>query len=475
MSREMLKERFVIDYESDLSSSYLVVKAVQEVQIQAYQVEMIANNHDIGILPLDIRWKDSAASIYYNITSKLSLNQFLQRKKLKRNEFLKMIKYMVKGVMNSGSYLLSDKSFLLEEDYIYINPNSLEVSFIYIPVKLERDTRKEFRELIARLVVNSTVEEEENDNFLQRILNNIKSETFNMSDFEKLLTELGSFVSSPHNNSENKSDLKDERTIQVKHEIARKPIKAKKTEVSIPNREQELTKQAQDEKKEPVGKLGIILLQVFMLLVMILAYSSGALKSLGGDVNTTMAALALVLGAIDFLVMRSLMDKKDRREVKSNKSAVAIPVFQPPKIHKEELKTIPKGTVAAPKTEPQKNTQGNETEILSPGKKDHPYLQGKREGMTEEISISKTNFIIGRLSDQVDYVSSNPAVGKVHAEIITRKEGCFIKDLNSRNGTFLNDKKLDCNKEYPLNSYDKVTLANSEYIFINPTEKRLNS
>lgn len=468
MRLEMLKERFDVEYESDLSSSYLVVKMTREEQIQDYQVEMIANNRNLGILPMDIRWKDSIASIYYNITSKLSLSQFLQRKKLKRNEFIHILRGMVKGVMNSGSYLLSDKAFLLEEDYIFINPNSLEVSYVYIPVKLERDTRKEFKELVVRLIVNSTVAEEgEKDNFLQRVLNNIKAETFNMPEFDKLLTELGScgFVYQSSSADRSKKNMESDGQNQ---ETENKPVRPKKPDAAIPTREKAKPKQIPVEQKEPAGKLGIILLQVFMILVMILSYASGALESLGGDIKTTMAALALVLGAIDFLVLRSLMDKKNRVEVKGNKAPVAIPASHPAATWKEEIKDKPESTEVKKPMEPQRSLQGNETEILSQSKKVHPFLQGKKEGMTEEISISKPSFIIGRLSDQVDYVSSNSAVGKVHAEIVIREGCCFLKDLNSRNGTFLNDKRLDCNKEYPLSSYDKVAFANSEYIFILP-------
>ncbi|MDF2523331.1 MAG: Forkhead-associated protein [Clostridiales bacterium] len=476
MNWKILRQLLLIDYESDLSSSYLVLRAAKELQIQHYQVEMIANNRDIGILPLDIRLKDSTESIYYNITSKLSLTQFLNRKKLKRHEFLKMLKYMVKGVVNSAGYLLSDKSFFLDEEYIFINPNTLEVSYVYIPIKLERDTREEFRELMVRLMVNATVaEENEKDNFLQRILNILKSDVFNIPDFEKLLTELGSnSIETPNINIERKQKYSApiEQPNLKKQEIEKSYISNKKPDIVIPKNEKTVQKDTSSEQREPKGKTGIILLQVFMILVIVLSYATGALKSLGGDVKTTMAALAIVLGAVDFLVVKSLLDKSNRTELKSSKAPVAVPVSHKAPL-KEDIKEVPERLVEkrSSSVTPQRSQQGNETEILSQIKKEHPFLQGKRKGTTEEVPITKSSFIIGRINDQVDHVSDNPAVGKVHAEIVTREGGYYLKDLNSRNGTFINDKKLDCNKEYPLNNYDKVTLANSEYTFIIPEIK----
>jgi len=68
----------------------------------------------------------------------------------------------------------------------------------------------------------------------------------------------------------------------------------------------------------------------------------------------------------------------------------------------------------------------------------------------------------------VDYVIRNSAVGKVHAQIITRESSYFIKDLNSKNGTCINGVKIDSNEEYRIENNDRITLANNEYIFITP-------
>jgi len=68
----------------------------------------------------------------------------------------------------------------------------------------------------------------------------------------------------------------------------------------------------------------------------------------------------------------------------------------------------------------------------------------------------------------VDYISQNNAVGKVHAEIISRDGRYFVKDLNSKNGTFVNGVRIAANTEYEIKNNDKITFANSEYVFIIP-------
>jgi hypothetical protein len=110
--------------------------------------------------------------------------------------------------------------------------------------------------------------------------------------------------------------------------------------------------------------------------------------------------------------------------------------------------------------------QSGNTVLLSSMKRDFPMLRSKNAGECGDIMIDKPDYVIGRLADQVDYVSRNNAVGKVHSQIINREGIYYIKDLNSINGTFLNNIRIESNKEYEMKDKDIVTFANSEYVFV---------
>ena len=110
----------------------------------------------------------------------------------------------------------------------------------------------------------------------------------------------------------------------------------------------------------------------------------------------------------------------------------------------------------------------DETTVLCEKEPDAPYLSYKHDGISEIINISKSSFIIGRLQGQVDYISSNNAVGKVHVEIITRGDLYFLKDLNSRNGSFINGDQVVPNKENEIRSGDRISIANSDFTFFAP-------
>lgn len=87
--------------------------------------------------------------------------------------------------------------------------------------------------------------------------------------------------------------------------------------------------------------------------------------------------------------------------------------------------------------------------------------------LTEEyISINKPVFRLGKEKSYVDYfVTNNIAVSRSHADIITRNNRYFVKDLNSKNHTYINGEQLPVHFENEIHNGDKLILGNEEFIF----------
>ena len=87
--------------------------------------------------------------------------------------------------------------------------------------------------------------------------------------------------------------------------------------------------------------------------------------------------------------------------------------------------------------------------------------------LTEEtISVNKPVFRLGKEKSYVDYfVTNNIAVSRSHADIITRGDKYFVKDLNSKNRTYINNQELPIHMEVEINDGDRLRLGNEEFIF----------
>lgn len=110
------------------------------------------------------------------------------------------------------------------------------------------------------------------------------------------------------------------------------------------------------------------------------------------------------------------------------------------------------------------DSDDGQTSILIEGQKSYPTLLRVKTG--ETISINKPVFRLGKERSYVDFfVSNNNAVSRSHADIITRGNKFFIKDLNSTNRTFINGKPIPANCEMEIINNDQIKLGNEEFIF----------
>lgn len=494
--RDLLKDRLRFSYENDAASSFIIVTIGQGEKIIEHQVEMICSNPVTSILPVSVRLKDNERSLYYTITSKQSLKQFLTRKKLKRNEVLDILIYITRTVVDCKNHFLYDKNFLLDEEFIYINPVTLETSLVYLPVQLDIEFTSNFKLFITNLLVNSAhVDESSSDNFMQRILNLAKTDTFNAAALDRLLSELrhGNSIAQDAGQKSQKNVTRTSKIHipqQSDQYLQNNNIHVEEVKLQFNGRRHE--EEVYKTRYKPNILLAAILSQVLLVIAVIVLYQTVLFKQESDP--TSVMGLFLIVGAMDFLILKNLLDKKNMETVKvseplkSNAGVNKIKgqrytedhavstsrqdtYFQAAKQSEEYIAGEFFGAASA-EAGPVLQTGGDrppisadETVILGCSQDSYPYLRSAKSGNTGKIAITKPSFIIGRLEDQVDYILQNNTVGKLHAEIISKGGLYYLKDLNSRNGTYINGNKIKSNIEYKINDSDSITFADSEFTF----------
>lgn len=81
-----------------------------------------------------------------------------------------------------------------------------------------------------------------------------------------------------------------------------------------------------------------------------------------------------------------------------------------------------------------------------------------------EIEVTKSDFTIGKKEAEVDgAITFNKMISRVHCRISQRDGVCYASDLQSSNGTFVNQVKLQPNTPVQLNNGDVIRFANSDF------------
>ena len=84
---------------------------------------------------------------------------------------------------------MTDKSFVLNDEHIFVNPATLETSLMYVPMEVAPGTFGSFKAFVTDVIVKTAqIDDENSDNFVQRILNAMKREPFRIREFDELLS-----------------------------------------------------------------------------------------------------------------------------------------------------------------------------------------------------------------------------------------------------------------------------------------------
>lgn len=92
----------------------------------------------------------------------------------------------------------------------------------------------------------------------------------------------------------------------------------------------------------------------------------------------------------------------------------------------------------------------------------------------EEHPVPTLPYVLGRDPQTAGFKLDKPGISRAHAELLEKENTLFVKDLCSKNGTFLNGQRLIPNREYVLEPNDHLKLADTE-LMIQFDHKNLHS
>ena len=93
---------------------------------------------------------------------------------------------------------------------------------------------------------------------------------------------------------------------------------------------------------------------------------------------------------------------------------------------------------------------------------EQPLLVRSLQGEEDRIMIDEGPFLIGRAEEGVHYQEMAKGVSRVHVELEWKLGKLQVKDVGSRNGSYLNGQLMVAYKSYPLHAGDKLQLCSTE-------------
>lgn len=140
----------VFHFENNMEHTYLVVKEKEffedENKIQDFRSNMLVYNCIPGLLRAEKKERFGQTAYCYDVSRLVSLQNLYERREIKEHEVRTFLDCCIRTVRNLEEYLLDENQIILDPSYIFMEPQTGKVQFVYYP-DYESDFRKDFQKL----------------------------------------------------------------------------------------------------------------------------------------------------------------------------------------------------------------------------------------------------------------------------------------------------------------------------------------
>ena len=399
------------EYKRDLKSNYLLIsfEDEEEADIEKYEFKMLENNYISGLMKFKLV-KDNEKTIFcYDITSKQSLSRILEYKPIGLEDIKKIVLGIIRAITNMERFLLGTCGLLLNTDYIYADPESLDLALCYLPC-IKEEVQSKLSDLFAQI--------------LAKLDQNVH---------EGVVLAYSLYQESLKDNCV----INDLLSIMNKHNKNTK----KETLLKIADAEHNKEDVYESDKAKPIESKTKDRAEIFSI------KSLFGMKKEKAKVNSPI--------------------QESKNSYKTKKQEESPPEEELDEENKEWLELF-ENSKSIERNNTYEEKDYMHTVLLSDPSKDKAgYMLKSADNTVEDIKISYFPFIIGKQERICDHIIKSEMVSRLHLRIDKdRGEKFSIRDLNSLNGTKLEGRLLDNEEVAELSLGNEVEIANLRYVFV---------
>ena len=455
-------------YQRELKRNYLIVETeTSEGQGEPpFEQKMLEQNQIDGILRFQVRQKDEEVRFFYEITSKQPLSRLLEGQTIQAEQIRALVFGIARSLDHMEQYLLSEKSVLLDPEYLYVDPESLKVWLCLVP-GMECDFPEDYSQFLGYLLGKVDHRDKESVVLAYGLYQETRKENYGMADILRLAQQKSS-VSGPNHKSGTKSQWQRSDDLEVLQSAGGNIAGEKSLEEGdhVQRSRQEngwqlgtvRGKQIQtDAQEEPAGLLGRWkqrrkerkeekqreLERAVQMPWDTIAFDGASPEEWGTPEG---------YGRAEYKEERGTENSGVRYEMGNGGTA-----YDP---GSRAGRQQPLEAAAA--------AQSSDTILLN-GETNGAAAQVKRltalEPGTEDIVIAYYPFIIGKQENLVDYVLRRETVSRLHLRIDRKEERYYVQDLNSTNGTMAGGHMLENNEIMEIWDGVEISIAGARYRF----------
>lgn len=449
-----MEEWVQFTYQRNLNHTYLVYEQV--LNEYNYEMQMLINNRIPGLLACHMQKVDGKIYLYYDISSKQSIEQMFEKTKIDYS-LLKALFFQIKNLLfQLEEYLLPSKFLLMVPQMIYMNPE--QQKFYFCLVLQEQNIEMPFQKLLEFILKYVDYNDEKAVAAAYACYKQLNQEN---ASFGKIYEEVFEERKVQEESEAVKDDVYEEVSEEIKRDnrFEEQKMKPADEEIFLEEEENNLAIDFLRAVKEGLENRTVKSILFMMFLGMVVIVIAGCFYQVGKE-KLLAAVLADIIIGIYVLYRR----QKQPQYAAPQEDADFLMIKQPESIYQSDMvEDIEPETIREVKEE--KPVYGETVLMESPDRKFARRLEPSDKQFST-FSIQTYPFVIGKLEGAVDGIVKHETVSRIHCRIDYEEERYYIVDLNSTNGTLVNGELLEGNKKREIHPGDVLGLGEAGYTFL---------
>lgn len=409
------------------------------------ELEVIRSGKLTQVINPDVVIKNKQ-ELYYNITNYVSLKEYMCAVTTKKR-FLGIVLAILNNLKIAREAMLYNRNFVIDSDYIFVDPRTGFIKYIYIPV-VNFDGSQDIGEFFNKLAFDTVFFRDEDNTYVRKYINYfLMHQNFSIFDFELFIRGLDG------------EDISNQSTTVFPN------LNPSKVLVADANKEllKPVRYEGQNIKICPRCGKNMENIYSFCDTCGVKLVYKGIESDNGNtertdeaqrfDVSKQAENIESEVNGIDEVQQVDEMLQGMKQNTSSDSGMPQL--FQ----YTGQTENLAE-TIVAQSGKLTTSSRG-ETAFKSTI---YPRMVRRRDSSI--INVNKTKFYIGKSVNGNDYfISDNSAISRKHMYIEIIEDKYFVVDIGSTNGTYIDDRRIGSNIPTELKVGQRLRLADDEFLF----------
>lgn len=460
-----------ISFRRDVLANYMVIENVEGFREEDFAVKMQEYNRIKNLLAFSYEIINGRVNFLYNISSKQAMLTLLEAEKVTYETLCGFVASLKSLVDTLEEYLLDMNNIMLKKECIFFDMKSGKYRYCYNPY-YNGDLKMEIRVIFDELLSAIDYEDPKSVKLAYILNRECHRENFTVESLISVIEE--------------ETAVREEKKQNVKEPV-RQDINPEKPGPSSDNR-----RDIKPEKREDIDDIDIfdgiwepapapVLKKADEepapgLIRKISGYMNGkSVYDIAEDIDSGQIKSKIKETAPLPEVRESRTKEhsgRKKRDKKSDKYDYKAMAFNDRSEYQTEKKTKNEDELLFEEIRLNLSELCDDdaptADSAADGCTDKRKLVGINRQQGQVIELDTYPFTIGKLKDRVNRACQSPAVSRLHCRIYENAssgEGYFFEDLNSKNGSYINNKRVNPYSRIPLHEGDIIKIADEEYAF----------